>query len=144
MLQFVAGQMLMSCIFSFLHPTCPLDLLTCHPQTHLAAFRQPTHPHFNLCLPLCSCLRGSERVAFCVHALDVMDGKWWMESVRPPPAATGRGRHPSGNGCYEDVYADIGHKNQLLHCFALLFDVKTCIQCRQQGYKKNGGGYKLQ
>lgn len=87
------------------HPMYPLDLLTCQPQVHLLAFRQPKHPHFNLCLAQYSRLRGSEREALCVCALDVMHGKWWMEPARWPHTATGRGRHPSGNGCCEDVSA---------------------------------------
>lgn len=73
------------CAAHFLsHPTCPLDLLTCHSQVHLVAFRPPNHPHFNLCQPLCSRFRASERGAFCVRALDVMQGKWRIVLLRWP------------------------------------------------------------
>lgn len=83
------------CAAHFLsHPAYPLDLLTCHSQVHLVAFRPPNHPHFNLCWPLYSCFRGSEREAFCVHALDVMQGKWWIEPVWWPRAANRERKAP--------------------------------------------------
>lgn len=71
----VAGKYPKAFIFYLPAPHNPLDLLTCHPQVHLAAFRRPNHAHFNLCLPRCSRSRGSERDALCVRALDVMHGK---------------------------------------------------------------------
>lgn len=40
-------------------PSYPLDLLTCHPQVHLPAFRRPNHPHFNLSLALVFTLEGT-------------------------------------------------------------------------------------
>lgn len=81
---------------SLSHPTYPLDLLTRHPQVHLPAFRQPNRPHFNLCLALYSRLRGSQKEAFCVRALDVMHGKWWIEPVwwpHTPPQGEEEGTH---------------------------------------------------
>lgn len=95
------------CAAHFLsHPTCPLDLLTCHSQVHLVAFRPPNHPHFNLCQPLRSRFRASEREAFCVRALDVMQGKWRIVLLRLPAGCSrGKGRRPCGNGCLEEVSA---------------------------------------
>lgn len=74
------------------------------------AFRPPNHPHLDLCQPQCSRFTASEREAFCVRALDVMQGKWSIVLLRwPAGCKQGRGRRPCGNGCLEDAMYPTRH-----------------------------------
>lgn len=65
--------------------------------------------HTLICIWLCIHAWGPLKgEAFCVRALDVMrGGNSGTEPVWWPHTATGRGRHPSGNGCCEDVSAGV-------------------------------------
>lgn len=65
--------------------------------------------HTLICIWLCIHAWGPLKgEAFCVRALDVMrGGNSGTEPVWWPHTATGRGRHPSGNSCCEDVSAGV-------------------------------------
>lgn len=65
------------CLF-FLPSVYPLD-----PQVRLAALRWPNHPRFNSSSPLRSCLRSSERKAFCVRAAGNGGWSWWYSRTLP-------------------------------------------------------------
>lgn len=53
------------------------------PQVRLAALRWPNHPRFNSSSPLRSCLRSSERKAFCVRAVGNGGWSWWYSRTLP-------------------------------------------------------------
>lgn len=53
------------------------------PQVRLAALRWPNHPRFNSSSPLHSCLRSSERKAFCVRAAGNGGWSWWYSRTLP-------------------------------------------------------------
>lgn len=85
--------------------------------------------------PLCSCTG--------CNAWEMVDGAGAMATHRH-----GERKHPSGNGCRDDMcagcllciplaaggrqvidYSEIGQRNQSLHRVAAWFDPRSCIDC---------------